>query len=141
MYVSMFEYSVVSIQLMNYGSAIKAIPHSILYLGFYRYTNKTALLSAIDGVAYYGGELKNLLAGSIIWTSVFHLDFGDRLIVPNVIMWITDGIPLIADEPGDALSNAYQTLGIKVLVVCITPGCDERMAKGEASPPKKVRHI
>ena len=106
---------------------------------FYRYKDKNSLLSAFGRVAYKGGELINLVSAGIFFTEIFNIGFGDRLDVPNLAIAMTDGSKFVDVVAGGALLKALEKIGVKVVTVCVAPGCTESLARGLVSDPIQVR--
>jgi len=97
-------------------------------------------LAAFGRVVYNGGDIYNLLSSMIFFTDIFNIGSGDRLDVTNVVIAITDGVPLVDFKDTKAVTSALQKIGAKVIPVCIAPGCRESFASGLASEPKQVRN-
>src|SRR6218665_1305427 len=118
---------------------------------FYRYTFQASVISAIGNVPYRGGELTDivdLLSVLKMITGVYNPVISDRLLVQNVVILVTDGVPNFPSIAYSITSALYQlTRQVALFAVCNTkgtpesPGCTEECARGVASFPQTVRFI
>lgn len=113
------------------------------WLCFCRYTARTPLLSAIDGIAYHGGEYYDLPPEFKIRTQIFNRQKGRQRnrFLRNVVVVITDGAPNVNKTNAEAIGAEHQKNGIAVFVVCVTTGCSEDWGKALAAKPNKVRKL
>jgi len=52
---------------------------------------------------------------------------------------MTDGSKFVDVVAGGALLKALEKIGVKVVTVCVAPGCTESLARGLVSDPIQVR--
>lgn len=99
--------------------------------------NKTSLLRAIDRLTFPGGELTENLFVDIVVDEISSTASGDRLLVPNAMVVISDGIFHIRTGQAKLWGVALQAKG-KVFVVCVVMHwCREEFAQDVASLPKQ----
>lgn len=103
---------------------------------FCRYTDNTQLLTAIESVPYPAwGDLSEPSPLSVIVDGIFVTTAGDRPLVREVVVLITDGFDNHDYFGAATVSTTLQAKGIKVFVVCNELGCSETYAEIYASPP------
>jgi hypothetical protein len=101
------------------------------------HSNKNTLLEAILKVVFPGGELG---AVGLVKTAVDGaFSVGDRLLVANAVVIISNGAPIITVEVATAASLTLQTAGKPIYAVCVQDGgCTADLAKALAANPKEL---
>ena len=103
-----------------------------------RYSTKTDLINAINGITYDSGATATHLALQYVMDNSFKPAAGDRVNVPNILIVMTDGK---SNSPAQTLAEAqklHQIPGLKVFVIGIGSGADQSELGHIASDSKNV---
>ena len=108
---------------------------------FCRYTDKTALLSAIDNVEYIGVDIDSVFSVANLLTSLVTAATSLRPDTTMVTIGTLDGAPNLINSVTIAAATALQAIGMNVCMVCVRDECPEDFARSVSSPPRQASHI
>ena len=100
-------------------------------------TDKTGLIEAVRDIRYVGSNTNTASGLREMSEGQFTADRGDRLLIPNIAIVITDGVSTIDKELTISTAVAAQEKGIKIFAVGITSSIDEEELRFMSSPPQQ----
>lgn len=123
-----------------YLALLFSVSHALSVFCTCRYLDKPALLSAIENVAFPGGEVESVFSVTNLLTSFVTAAVSQRSDAIMIAICITDGAPNTHNAVGVAAVIALHAIGMNLCMVCVTDRCPEDLAKSASSPPKEASH-
>jgi collagen type VI alpha len=109
---------------------------SMIYLNEYL-TDKPGLIDAVAGIQYIGSNTNTASGLREMAEGQFLTDRGDRVLIPNIAIVITDGVSTIDKELTITTAVDAQARDITIFAVGITGSIDEEELRLISSPPQK----
>ena len=103
-----------------------------------RFSTKTALVNAINGISYNSGATATHLALDYVMNNSFKPSAGDRGNVPNILIVMTDGKSNSPSQTLAAAQRLHQIAGLTVFAIGIGSGADKSELGQIASDSRKV---
>ena len=103
-----------------------------------KFGSKTALINAINNIAYNSGATATHLALDYVMNNSFKPAAGDRANVPNILIVMTDGKSNSPSQTLAAAQRLHGIAGLTVFAIGIGSGADKSELGHIASDSRKV---
>ena len=112
------------------------IGESIIYLEDFQ-EDKIALIEAVQRISYIGSNTNTASGLREMFEGQFIPERGDRILIPNIAIVITDGVSTIDKELTVPTAIGAQQRGVEILAVGIISAIDEEELRNISSPPQE----